>query len=116
VAFSPDGRLLVAGGFDGVRVWDTATWAPRAAFQAFPGIIHDLAFSPDGRTLVTAGGLPVIKCWNTATWRMTLALEAGQGSVRSAQFTADGNALITSSDDGTVRIWRAGPAAEEGRP
>jgi WD40 repeat protein/serine/threonine protein kinase len=52
IAFSPDGALLATGSQNGVIIWDAATFQPlRPLLAAGSGIV---AFTPDGRTLVTA--------------------------------------------------------------
>jgi WD40 repeat protein len=63
--FSPDGRLVLTGSLDGTaRLWDRATGLPvgppvRHDKAAFLGLelnwVPAVAFSPDGRTLVTGG-------------------------------------------------------------
>jgi hypothetical protein len=52
VAFSPDGRTLATGSFDGiVTLFDTINWKPRVEeSQGSP--INALAFLPDGATVV----------------------------------------------------------------
>jgi hypothetical protein len=58
VAFSADGRLLAAGGWDGnIWLWDLATGEELARFAGHTGSLRGLAFSPDGRFLVSAGGV-----------------------------------------------------------
>ncbi|HZY88497.1 MAG TPA: WD40 repeat domain-containing protein [Gemmataceae bacterium] len=105
-AFAPDGRTLAAaeyGGEDGlVRLWDVATATDRAlkGHQRTP---ESLAFSTDGKLLVTADGGRVV-CWDVPAgkerWR------ADSGAVALA-FTPDGRALIASLGprDGLWRAW-----------
>ncbi len=52
LVFSPDGTRLAAAGDNVVRLWD-AEGKPLAAFHGHEGEVHDLAFAPDGRTLVS---------------------------------------------------------------
>ena len=53
---SPDGRLVAAASFGGsVFVWDAKTGVPYGSpLTADTSPVNDVAFSPDGRTLVTA--------------------------------------------------------------
>jgi RNA polymerase sigma factor (sigma-70 family) len=51
---SPDGKTFAVSGWDGtIYLWDIATDREKAKL-AHPGPIHNLAFSPDGKTLAAA--------------------------------------------------------------
>jgi WD40 repeat protein len=107
VAFSPDGRTLAAGSYDGgVRMWRLRT---QALLGALPTVsskgIYSVAFSPDGRTLAAGGEGGRVQFWDTAT-RDPLGspLSANDKTVESIAFGPDGS-LATGADDGTVRLW-----------
>jgi WD40 repeat protein len=56
LALSADGRTVATGGADGiVRLWDT-TGELRVALEGHGDWVTGLAFSRDGRTLISAGG------------------------------------------------------------
>jgi WD40 repeat protein len=60
LAFSRDGKFLATGSeYDGkVRLWDASTGQPLRTFALTPwmGRIREVAFTPDGRRLVTLNG------------------------------------------------------------
>ncbi len=56
IVFSPDGRTLLSGGWDGtIRLWDVATGDQLASVQG-QGSVFVLAVTPDGGQLVVGGG------------------------------------------------------------
>ena len=68
VKFSPDGKLLAVGGYQVVRLIDSATGKPLATLSGHADYVRSLAFSPDGKMLAAAGGPPQrggeIKIWD----------------------------------------------------
>ncbi len=73
VVFSPDGRLLVSGGFDRkVIFWDGRTYQRLFTLpQTSP--VYNLAFDRDGLRLAIAGVEELITVWNLALVRPELA-------------------------------------------
>ena len=84
-AFSPDGKLFAVASCMGyARVWETATWREVATLRGYLLGVNSVAFSGDGKRLVTGGaGKEALKLWDTESWQEVLTLE-GQGSVFSS--------------------------------
>ena len=72
VAFSPDGRIVAAGQWNGkIRLWDAATLAPLVSrpIPAHGDMIFDLAVAPDGKHIATASKDGTVKIWSLDTLR-----------------------------------------------
>ena len=71
LAFSPDAKLVVAGGMEGeLMVWDRETRRVLTNFQAQANFTVGLAFSGDGHMLASSGGGDdIIRVWSVSDWR-----------------------------------------------
>src|SRR5262249_46154408 len=58
VIYGPRGDVVAVGEGNAVRLYDAATGRPGAVLEGHTGRINDLAFSPDGRSIVSASGRP----------------------------------------------------------
>jgi WD40 repeat protein len=73
VAFSPDGKILAAGGGDWdqpgtIKLWDTATWRELGSIKT-SGEVLCLAFAPDGKSLAAGGWDKTVTLWSLAPQR-----------------------------------------------
>jgi WD40 repeat protein len=68
VAFSADGRQVVAGSWDKtVRLWDAATGAALQTLEGHTDWVNSVAFSPDGRQVVSGSDDRMVRLWDAAT-------------------------------------------------
>jgi WD40 repeat protein len=74
VAFSPDaeGRWIASAGEDStVKVWDSHTGKLLRSFRGHTGLVSSVAFSPDGRRLVSGSRDATAKVWDLTPLRKT---------------------------------------------
>jgi WD40 repeat protein len=104
LAFSPDGKRLLTGCFDGkVRTWDTSDWRPGRSWAAV-GRVASLAVSAKG-DLVAAGTDHGVQAWDLASGREVLSADEHERIVIGVGFTPDGKTLVSASEDHTLRLW-----------
>jgi len=109
VAFSPDGKLLAAGSYGEVAIWNMELGRPIHVLTDFLGTANDLRFSPDGKLLATAGGHPpakgALRLFRTDDWKLAAVLRGHEDVVFGIAFHPNGKQLASASFDKTVRIW-----------
>jgi WD40 repeat protein len=129
VVFSPDSRLIAAGGIVGVvQLWEAATGRTLMVWDVSSfdtgtsraligeGIITDLAFSPDGTLLAIAVryvdrsdrppyDIHDIRLWDVEQGKEVAKLSGHTDEILDLNFSPDGTRLASASHDGTVRIW-----------
>lgn len=112
IAFTPDGKELVAGKDDGtVTIWDVTTGRLLSSFQAHTNWIWDVRFSPDGKRMITSSRDSTAKVWDTTTWKQLFTLQH-TSTVERSEFSRDGTLIATGSNDGTAKIWDAATGKE----
>ncbi len=77
------------------------------SLRGHTGPILALAYSPDGRQIVTASADHTAKVWDAASATNLLTLIGHTAPVRSVAFFPDGQRIITGSWDKTARVWDA---------
>jgi WD40 repeat protein len=108
MALSRDGTLLAAMARDGVGwLWNvTDPRAPKVLGKIATGQVKAVAFSPDGRLLVTASG-STTRLWDVSDPRRPEEIAAWQHNrtVAAVTFSPDGGAFAVTGTDGALRVW-----------
>src|SRR5262245_15872090 len=109
LAFSPDGKTLAAGHYDGggTLLWDMTGDLQQETAWLQGGTTRTVAFSPDGKMLVSVGSPPEVFLWDVSGQASKLRRKiAGHAyNVLGAAFSPDGKMLVSGGSDGTVRLW-----------
>jgi WD40 repeat protein len=137
VAYSPDGKTiassggytrwwhrdLLGAGFDGpgpgpprgeIKLWDAQTGQERASFRDHASGVWCVAFSPDGKTLVSGGR--EIKVWDVPSGRERASLKGHTRGVHAVAVSPDGVTIASaggvSGEPGELTLWdvRSGQA------
>ena len=138
IVLSPDGRLAAnfdtgpappgAGQSAGplrLRFWDLSDGHPLGPAVTTPDVaVGPVAFSPDGRRLLTGNGLSQAyqghpgwaNVWDVATGRRLARLDGHANGIYSVAWSPDGHRFATGSSDSTVRVWSADALAAAGPP
>ncbi|MHB8535154.1 MAG: WD40 repeat domain-containing protein [Sulfuricaulis sp.] len=107
LAFAPDGKSLMGGGWFDLFHWQPADGRLQILPTAHHGIVKSISFSRDGRTLASIG---------RQTDSAVYLLDARTGAVRErfqphelcgsyVLLSPDGRYLASTSDDATIHIW-----------
>ena len=79
--------------------------------EGHSGSVASVAFSPDGRSVVSGSYDHMSRLWDAATGAQLQTLGGHSGSVDSVAFFTDGRSVLSGSNDEAVRLWDAATGA-----
>src|SRR5437870_2584437 len=76
------------------------------------GLIYGVAFSPDGKLLVSAGADALVKLWDVTGQKELKTLKGHDGPVTGAVFTPDNASVLSIGFDRYLRVWSVASGME----
>ena len=86
--------------------------AAKAAIVPAGHQVYWLAYSPDGKMVLSVGNSDYVKLWEVALRKERAALRGHNKEVTRVAFCPDGSKWATGSDDTTVVVWDAAKREE----
>jgi WD40 repeat protein len=105
IAISPDGQRIAS--VDSNHVYLSTLDGTRIGTCDHAGSVESVAFSPDGRTLVTGDMNFEEHLWDVERCERRATFRGHDQFVEEVRFSPDGKTIASASDDGTVRLWRS---------
>ncbi len=104
--FSPDGRLLAAGGRgEGVVLWGVATGRKIGEPLRHQNEVVHVAFSPDGDRLASASREATVQLTSLRDREQTPLSIPHDTVVTWVEVSPDSRWLVTMTQEGTARVW-----------
>ena len=97
LAFAPDGKRFAFVGWHGVELWSVSAWKQLRQFEGHEGVVRSVAFSPDGRQLLTGGADHTLRLWNVATGAEIRRLVEPAGSVNGVAILPGGRYAVSGA-------------------
>jgi WD40 repeat protein len=113
LAFSPDGKLLAAGGGEASRTGELTLWSipdgqlVRQFEDPHSDTIYGLEFSADGKLLATAAADKFVKVFNVSSGEHVRSYEGHTHHVMDVSWKGDGTTLASAGADNAIKVWNA---------
>lgn len=108
LAVDPNSNTLASGDVEGcIKLWNLGSLSdqPIKIIRQEQQTINSLAFSSDGKRLVSGVNNGNIKIWDTKIWKKYSVNGQHLEPVNSVAFSPDNNLIASGSDDKTIKIW-----------
>jgi WD40 repeat protein len=112
VVYSPDMTLIATGGLDArddnehpIKIWDAKTGKLVATLKGHTDQVMGLAWTKDGKILISGSNDSSIRTWNTTNWKQTAVLLEHTGTVTALAISPNDRILASASFDKTARLW-----------
>jgi WD40 repeat protein len=102
--FSPDNQHLAFGRKLNIEVWDLLAMKQQYCREVDDGTVLALAYSPDGKQLISGSASGRIDCWEASSGRQLTSASPGVGEVWSLKISPDGATMAVGGSTGLVAL------------
>jgi WD40 repeat protein len=108
IGFTPDGKTLLTGDYQGRLIWWPAEAdepAPLRTVEAHRGWLRALVVTPDGKQIITCGNDLLIKVWSADDGKLIKELAGHENHIYNLALHPDGAHLASIDLKGILRHW-----------
>ncbi len=80
-----------------MKVWDAASGQETLTLKGHTDVVTSVAFSPDGKRIVSGSWDQTVKVWDAASGQETLTLKGHTSCGYSVAFSPDGKRIVSGS-------------------
>ncbi|HPB30397.1 MAG TPA: NB-ARC domain-containing protein, partial [Candidatus Sumerlaeota bacterium] len=77
----------------------------RAIFHGHTDRINSVAYSPDGKRIISGSRDKTLRVWDASSGLELLRIEGRTQEINSVAFSPDGRRVVSGSKDETLRVW-----------
>lgn len=103
IVFSPNGKYLVSGTWDGAWLWEVDIGQRVKTFTET--VVNRVLVTPDGKYVLLSGDDNRVQLWDLNTGGHIRSFVGHTGPANGFSVSRDGRFLATASKDATAKIW-----------
>lgn len=106
IAYSRSANRLAIAALENIYIYDANSYKELMVFAGHTDLVLAVAFSPNGKLLVSGSSDETVRLWNVDTGHLLHTSEGHTGPVSAVAFSADGKAFWSGgNEDATIRSW-----------
>lgn len=102
VTVAPDSRHIASVNTSKIKFWELTTGAVVHTAEARGSA---LAFTPDGRHILSEGDSQTVKLWDPVTETVVRTFAGHKAGIVSIEVTPDSRYVVSGANDGSIRQW-----------
>ena len=108
IAYSRAANRLAVAAANSIHIYDASTYEELMIFEGHTGSVLAVAFSPNGKRLVSGGLDKTVRLWRADREKLIRTQERHTAPVNTVVFSPNGKRFWSaSSEDNTIRSWHS---------